>query len=156
MAAQAKDRVSLRIQPPLLYAVPLVIGVLLRVVFPMELLPTGTALIVGGSIAVLSFALGLPAFLTMRQARTSVNPNQPTTAIVTQGPFRLTRNPIYLSLTVLYAGLALMANAWWALVLLPVVVVLVHFLVILPEEQYLEQKFGEPYRSYKANVRRWI
>lgn len=156
MAAQAKDRMTLHIPPPLLYAVPLVIGVLLRFVFPVQVLPSGTALIVGGLIVALSFALGLPAFRLMRQARTSVNPYQPTTAIVTQGPFCWTRNPLYLSLTVLYAGLALMVNAWWALLLLPVVVLLVHFLVILPEERYLEQKFGELYLSYKANVRRWI
>jgi protein-S-isoprenylcysteine O-methyltransferase Ste14 len=84
-----------------------------------------------------------------------VNPYQPTTAIVTEGPYRFTRNPIYLSLAVLYAGLAVMANALWSLLLLAVMLI-IHYAVILPEERYLEQKFGEEYRSYKAKVRRWL
>ncbi len=156
MTAQAQDHANVRIPPPLLYAVPLVIGVVLRFVFPVQVLPIETALIVGAISAMLSFALGFPAFWLMRRARTSVNPQHPTTDLVTQGPFRLTRNPLYLSLAVLYAGLALMVNAWWALLLLPVVLVLVQLLVILPEERYLEQQFGELYVSYKANVRRWV
>lgn len=156
MAAQAQDNAGLRIPPPLLYVAPLGLGVLLNLVFPVRLLPTGTALLVGGGIAVLSFALGLPAFLLMRRAGTSVKPHLPTTAIVTRGPFRLTRNPLYLSLLVLYLGLALMANALWALLFLPVLAILVHFLAILPEERYLEQKFGAAYLNYKARVRRWL
>ncbi len=85
-----------------------------------------------------------------------MNPYQPTTAIVTEGPYRFTRNPIYLSLAVLYAGLAVMANALWSLLLLLAVMLIIHYAVILPEERYLEQKFGEEYRSYKAKVRRWL
>lgn len=85
-----------------------------------------------------------------------MNPYQPTTAIVTEGPYRFTRNPIYLSLAVLYAGLEVMANALWSLLLLLAVMLIIHYAVILPEERYLEQKFGEEYRSYKAKVRRWL
>jgi len=154
MSAQAYA--SSPIPPPLLYVIPLAIGMVLRFVFPVQVLPTTTTLIVGAIIVILSFAPGLPAFRLMRRAKTSVNPYYPTTALVIQGPFRWTRNPIYLSLAMFYAGLALMVNAWWALLLLPMVIVLVQFLVILPEERYLEQKFGAMYVTYKASVRRWF
>jgi protein-S-isoprenylcysteine O-methyltransferase Ste14 len=156
-ATTRPDNAQVKIHPPLLFAVPLVVGVLLSLLFPVKLLPTVIALIVGGIIAVLAFGgIGLPAFRTMRRARTTLNPNHPTTTLVTQGPFRFTRNPLYVSLAMLYGGLALMANAWWAVLLLPGVIALAHFLVILPEERYLEQKFGEEYRAYKARVRRWL
>jgi protein-S-isoprenylcysteine O-methyltransferase Ste14 len=157
MADKVEESAQVRIHPPLLFAVPLVIGVLLGLFFPVKLLPTSAALIAGGGIALLAFlGIGLPAFRAMRRARTTLNPNEPSTALVTGASFHFTRNPLYLSLALVYSGLALMANALWALLLLPVVVVLVHFLVIVPEERYLEQKFGEQFLSYKSRVRRWL
>ncbi len=92
----------------------------------------------------------------MRRARTSVNPSRPTTALLTAGPYRLTRNPMYLAMVIQYVGLALLFNALWAIVLLPLALVIIHFTVIKREERYLEQKFGEDYRAYKARVRRWL
>ncbi|HEY7122374.1 MAG TPA: isoprenylcysteine carboxylmethyltransferase family protein [Ktedonobacterales bacterium] len=157
MAANIQDRVQVRIHPPLLFAAPLVLGVLLGLLFPVELLPVGTALIVGGGIAGLGFlGIGMPAFLAMRRARTTLNPNKSSTRLVAGASFRFTRNPLYLGMALGYIGLALMANALWSLLLLPVVLVLMHFLVILPEERNLEQQFGEEYRAYKARVRRWL
>ncbi len=152
----AQGYARLKIPPPLIYAGLLVSGMLLNLVWPVKLLPTTIALIMGGVIALLSFTLRSSAFRALRRSQTSVNPYRPTTAIVTQGPYRFTRNPIYLSLAVLYAGLAVMANALWSLLLLLAVMLIIHYAVILPEERYLEQKFGEEYRSYKAKVRRWL
>jgi protein-S-isoprenylcysteine O-methyltransferase Ste14 len=92
----------------------------------------------------------------MRKAQTHINPREPTTAIVTTGPYQFTRNPIYVSLTLLYAGIALLANAIWALALLPAILYVMNRGVIEREERYLERKFGSLYLNYKALTRRWL
>jgi protein-S-isoprenylcysteine O-methyltransferase Ste14 len=92
----------------------------------------------------------------MRRADTPSNPYKPVSHIATEGPFRYTRNPAYLSMTMMYAGIASLANALWAIVLLPVALVVIERGVIEREERYLEGKFGEEYLSYKARMRRWI
>ena len=92
----------------------------------------------------------------LRRADTPISPNEPTTRLVTEGPFRYTRNPDYLSASIIYAGVASLANALWAILLLPIVLVVTQRDVIEREERYLERKFGEEYLRYKARVRRWI
>jgi protein-S-isoprenylcysteine O-methyltransferase Ste14 len=92
----------------------------------------------------------------MRRAGTNVNPTEPTTILVVEGPFKFTRNPLYLSLTLFYAGVAILMNALWAMLMLPAVLFLVNRGVIEREERYLERKFGEQYTQYKERVRRWI
>lgn len=91
-----------------------------------------------------------------RAARTSMVPILPTTAVVTDGPYRFTRNPMYLSLLLLYTALACWSGLTWALLLVPLLIAVMNVAVIGPEERYLEGKFGEPYRAYRARVRRWI
>jgi protein-S-isoprenylcysteine O-methyltransferase Ste14 len=81
---------------------------------------------------------------------------RPTTTIVEKGPYRFTRNPMYLAMSCAYLGLALVLNNLWALVLLPFVVLVVDRFVIRREESYLTAKFGDPYREYCARVRRWL
>jgi protein-S-isoprenylcysteine O-methyltransferase Ste14 len=141
---------------PLIFAAVLLAGVLLSLAVPVPFLPRPLTLIVGAVCAVLPFLLGFAALGAMRRARTSVLPQRPTTALVTSGAFRLSRNPMYLGMAVTYIGLALLFNSLWAIVLLPLALVLVHFTVITREERYLERTFGEDYRAYKARVRRWI
>jgi len=80
----------------------------------------------------------------------------PATALVTTGPYRYTRNPMYLGLAFLYAGIALAFGLLWALAALPVVLLVVDRVVIPPEERHLEAQFGDEYRAYKSRVRRWI
>jgi protein-S-isoprenylcysteine O-methyltransferase Ste14 len=92
----------------------------------------------------------------MRRAHTNVDPTQPATALVVEGPFMLTRNPLYLSLTLLYTGITILVNTLWAMLLLPVILVVMRWGVIDREERYLERKFGERYLRYKASVHRWI
>ena len=92
----------------------------------------------------------------MKQAGTNINPLQPATSLVTTGPFRFSRNPLYLSLTLLFAGLSLILNSLWGLIALAPVLAILHFGVILREERYLEAKFGESYRQYRTQVRRWL
>lgn len=90
------------------------------------------------------------------RARTPINPSAPSQALVTDGPYRLTRNPGYLGMAVLYAGIAMVANAPWALVPLPAAIAVVDRGVIAREEGYLERKFGAPYAEYRRRVRRWL
>ena len=92
----------------------------------------------------------------MRDANTNVDPTQPTTTIVTSGPFRFTRNPIYTSLTLLYIGIALIVNSLLTILLLPIILVLMNVGVIAREERYLERKFGTQYLAYKQRVHRWL
>ena len=92
----------------------------------------------------------------MRRADTPISPEEPVSSLVTDGPFRYTRNPGYLGIAMTYAGLASLANALWAILLLPATLFVIQRGVIEREERYLERKFGEEYLRYKARVRRWI
>jgi len=91
-----------------------------------------------------------------RRLGTNVRPSQPTTLIATKGPYRWTRNPMYLGMALIYAGLAIGFDAPIALALLPLVLIAIQTQVIAREERYLEAKFGDDYRRYKAEVRRWL
>jgi len=116
----------------------------------------GGRLLLGWILAGAGVALAASAIALFRRASTSPVPNQPTTALVAQGPYRFTRNPMYVGLAALYAGVALLANSWWPLVVLPVVLMVIRWRVIAREEAYLERKFGDAYRAYTTRVRRWL
>ena len=92
----------------------------------------------------------------MKAHNTSANPRRPTAAIVTTGPFRFTRNPLYLSLTLIVVACACFADSLIMLLLTVPLVATLQLGVILPEERYLERKFGDDYRRYRAEVRRWL
>lgn len=141
---------------PIIFVVVLLVGLLLSLAFPVRFLPRVVTWLVGVAFFLLPFVLGFAAMRAMRRARTSVNPYRPTTVLLTEGPFRVSRNPMYLGMVVQYVGLALLFNSLWAMVLLPLALVIVHLTVIKREEHYLELKFGERYRAYKVKVRRWI
>lgn len=150
------DHADVRIPPPLIYVAGFVLGLVLERFLPVSVLPkipsrvaAVLCIAVGATIAVWSVGL-------FHRERTSFVPIKPVTTLVIYGPYHFTRNPMYLGLVCIYAGLALWFEAFWALILLPVVVVLIQQYVIIREEQYLERKFGDEYRRYKANVRRWI
>jgi protein-S-isoprenylcysteine O-methyltransferase Ste14 len=101
-------------------------------------------------------ALFLAAVRTMRAARTPVPGDRPTTAIVRSGPYRYSRNPIYLAFSLLQLGIAFWAGSLWLLVTLVPAVALMSFVVIPREERYLEARFQAEYLSYKGAVRRWL
>jgi protein-S-isoprenylcysteine O-methyltransferase Ste14 len=90
------------------------------------------------------------------QARTAVMPNRSASALVTAGPYRFSRNPMYVGLTGAYVGGVLLTNNAWCLIMLPVVLSLIHCFVIRREELYLEAEFGKLFLSYRARVRRWL
>ena len=156
MNQQISDNAEVIAFPPALYAVTLLIGLVLNFVFPVSFLTRSVSLLLA-AIAVISAGwISASAFRAMNRAQTAVDPAKPTTAIVSDGVFRLTRNPLYLSLTLLYIGISFIFSALWALLLLLPLLVIVHIGVIKREEIYLERKFGDEYRQYKAQVRRWL
>jgi protein-S-isoprenylcysteine O-methyltransferase Ste14 len=150
------DKAGVVAPPPLIYLGVLAAGLLLNRRVPVGSLPRGIArgagwpLLGGGVLLLVWFER------EMRRADTPANPYKPSSRLATEGPFRYTRNPGYLSMAMIYAGIATIANALWAVLLLPVALLAIRRGVIEREEDYLERKFGEEYLRYKAQVRRWI
>lgn len=155
MSPDKSDTAGVVAPPPLVYALPLAGGLLLHHFFPRPCLPSTWAHALGPVLTLLGF-IGLPAVLAFRRAGTNVLPWRPTKALVVTGPYRFTRNPMYLGFTLLYLGITLWVNTLWPLVALPVVLLVMNRGVIAREEAYLERRFGEPYRAYRASVRRWL
>ena len=142
--------------PPALYVGPLLVGAVIHLFFPLRFLSGTASLGTGVSFIVLGVALWVWAVGVMLRAGTSPEPRHPATTVVTRGPFRYSRNPIYVAYALAYAGISCLVGSTWMLVLLPVALVLAQRLSIASEERYLEQRFGESYLAYKAKVRRWV
>ena len=141
--------------PPLLYAVPLALGIYLQHVRPQALLPAGAGRPLGIILVAFGF-IGMAGVLAFRRAGTSPNPWRPTTSLVLTGPYRWTRNPMYVGMTLLYLGTTAWVNTVWPLIPLPFILLVMQRGVIAREEAYLDARFGDDYRSYKGKVRRWI
>jgi protein-S-isoprenylcysteine O-methyltransferase Ste14 len=150
------DRPGVIAPPPLVYLAGLGLGLLFDWLVPGYELPGGAIRVVGMGLALAGVGLLAWAVVALRRAKTPVNPYKPSSAVVTDGPYRFSRNPIYLADAILYAGLALAFRSAAALALLPVVLAVVRYGVIGREERYLDRTFGDAYRSYKARVRRWL
>jgi protein-S-isoprenylcysteine O-methyltransferase Ste14 len=150
------DAPGVVIWPPLLYMSALLVGVALQFLVPLAALPKGPSRLAGALALAGGLTLGGWGERTMHRAGTNVHPSKPALALVEAGPFRFTRNPLYLGLTLMYAGVALLIPALWPLLLLIPVLALMNWGVVLREERYLERKFGERYRSYKGRTRRWL
>jgi protein-S-isoprenylcysteine O-methyltransferase Ste14 len=156
MPGEEQDKAGVVAPPPLIYLGALVFGLLLGRRFPIDFLPRTIARgfgwpLLGGGVLLLGWFER-----AMRQADTPASPYKPVSHIATEGPFRYTRNPGYLSMAMIYAGIATIANALWSILLLPVALLVIQRGVIEREERYLERKFGEEYLRYKEQVRRWI
>jgi protein-S-isoprenylcysteine O-methyltransferase Ste14 len=139
----------------LVYLGPLLLGLTIDHWRPWTAVPAPWRWILAAVCIGLSGLL-VAAILAFRRARTRPEPWKPSTALVVDGPYRFTRNPMYLGFTLIYAGIALLANSSWPFVLLPGVLVVMQWFVIRREERYLERKFGDAYRAYCASVRRWV
>lgn len=145
--------------PPLIYLSGLAIGMVAHRWRPVRIVPpslTPLRWVLGTGLAGAGVALAGWAATTMYRAGTHPEPTRPATALVTSGPFRFSRNPIYLGLTLLYLGVSLLIDTLWCLLLLPAVLAVMVHGVIEREEAYLERRFGERYRAYRARVRRWL
>jgi len=142
--------------PPLLYAAALGVVLVLRWLWPWPMASYPAVLWPGIGLVVFGAAIAVWGRRTLEGAGTNVNPSLPTTAIVTTGPFRYSRNPLYVALALFFLGLALALNTWWGPVVLVPLLIVMHQGVIAREERYLERKFGEDYLRYKSRVRRYL
>jgi protein-S-isoprenylcysteine O-methyltransferase Ste14 len=156
--AEPADHANVRFPPPFVFLGALLIGFVLGWVLHIGGFGAyrGLSLYLGGVLSIVGAVLLVLASGLFRSLGTNVKPWEPTTLLVTSGLYRRTRNPMYLGMALLYAGLALLIDSILALVLLPVVIVIIQTQVIAREERYLEGKFGDDYRAYQRRVRRWI
>lgn len=155
-----KDAAAVRIFPPALPLATVLAGLALDWLWPIELglvLPARLRYAAGGALVAFAvLVLGLWPVILQRRSGQSENPWKPTTSLIRHGPYRLSRNPMYLQMVVICIGLALMLANVWILLLTPLCAWLLQRWAILPEEAYLERKFGEDYCAYKRRVRRWL
>jgi protein-S-isoprenylcysteine O-methyltransferase Ste14 len=147
---------GIRVPPPPIYLLALLLGLLLDRRVHVPFLPRGVARVLGWSLVGGGTMLTAWFVRTMRSADTTIRIDKPVSSLVQDGPFRYSRNPGYLSLTMLYAGIAVRRNALWAILLLLLVLYVIQREVIEREERYLERTFGEEYLAYKRTVRRWV
>jgi len=150
------DKPGVAAPPPLIYAGGFALGYLIENFLPTALFSESMSEFVGWSLIAFGVLVAVFALSAFRRARTPVNPYAQATTLVTGGPFRFSRNPLYLALTVIYLGAAGLLNSLWPVLLLPAVLWFMHWGVIIREERYLERKFGPAYQEYKARVRRWL
>lgn len=158
MKTENKEAVDVAFIPPLAYLVPLVIGLILHFwVLPLKLFPdTLIGHVIGWPLLVISAFLAIWAVRTIRREGEHENVRRPTNKLVVSGPFSFSRNPMYLSLNLLYLGIGFLVNTTWLIILLPLALVAIHYGVISREERYLEGLFGEEYQHYRSKIRRWF
>jgi protein-S-isoprenylcysteine O-methyltransferase Ste14 len=144
------------VRPPWVHLGAIALGLFLDGGWPVELVSRAVSRPFGGAIVLVAVALFLSAVHALRAAGTPVPGNRPTTTIVRTGPYRYSRNPIYLAFSLLHFGIAFWANSLWLLVTLIPAVALISLVVIPREERYLEIHFPSEYAAYKAAVRRWL
>ena len=154
--ADDQDNPGINVPPPLIYVVPLILGLLLNRIAHLPFLPRGAARGLGWTLLGGGVVLNGWFLRTIRDADVPIRTDKPVPRITTEGPFRYSRNPSYLALAMIYAGIAVLRNSPWAILLLPLVLVVIQREVIGREERYLERTFGEQYLDYKGRVRRWV
>jgi protein-S-isoprenylcysteine O-methyltransferase Ste14 len=151
-----QDNPGINLPPPLIYVVPLLLGLLLDRRVRLPFLPRGAARGLGWPLLGSGVALNGWFLKTMRDAQAPIRTDKPVPRLTTTGPFRYTRNPSYLALALIYAGIAVLRDSPWAMLLLPLVMIVIQREVIEREERYLQRAFGEEYLDYKRKVRRWV
>jgi protein-S-isoprenylcysteine O-methyltransferase Ste14 len=142
--------------PPLIWFVNALTSILVHFFVRLPIMRYSVCMFCGFAFLSLAPMLALWALVTMKAAGTNVHPAKPALVIVREGPFRFTRNPMYLALCLLQIALGFFLNDWITLLFVVPLAVIFHYGVILREERYLTAKFGEPYLQYKREVRRWI
>jgi protein-S-isoprenylcysteine O-methyltransferase Ste14 len=155
--ADTADTAHVIIRPPLAWGLAVVAGLALNWLVPVPFLPGDLpAGWLGAMVFVLALALFAWSIATMTRAGTNIPTNQPTTTIVESGPYRFTRNPIYIGMFLGLIGLAIAFNTIWLLLMMVPFALVIRYGVVAREEAYLDRKFGDVYRGYRARVRRWL
>jgi protein-S-isoprenylcysteine O-methyltransferase Ste14 len=144
------------VRPPFVYLGSIALGLVIHYAWPVRIVPPSVSTPAGAMLTLLPVGLFVAAVRTLHAAGTPVPGNQPTTVIVRTGPYRFSRNPIYLAFSLFQLGLAVWVNSLGLLITLIPAVSLMAFMVIPREERYLEARFPSEYSSYRAAVRRWF
>ena len=144
------------VRPPLVYGAAIVTGLVLEFGWPLPFLPRLLAVLLGSVLVVVAVVVFAYAIRTFQTAGTPVPGNKPTTVIVRTGPYRFSRNPIYVAFSLFQLGIASWVNSVWLIATLIAAVALMAAVVIPREERYLERRFGADYLDYKRAVRRWL
>jgi protein-S-isoprenylcysteine O-methyltransferase Ste14 len=155
--AEPADHADVHVLPPVLFLASIVAGILLQWAVPLRFaggsagrVALGLALVAGG------IAAGAWTIVWMRRTKQDPDPRKPTPELIVGGPFRYSRNPIYVGMALIQFGLGVALGNGWILLLLPLALAFLQAAVIAKEEAYLERKFGDAYRGYRAGVRRWL
>ena len=153
-----KDHDHIVAHPPVIFGIVLAVGFLLHKFHPIAIMadPGTLSKVLASILFVVSGVVMVSTTRLMLRKKTDPRPDRPTSTIITEGLFRFSRNPLYLSLMLIYCGIAIYANSLWLVFLLPVLFIGLERGVVVREEKYLEGKFGEEYLEYKKKVRRWI
>ena len=150
------DHPQVAVAAPFVYAGFLLAVVLLNAVLPLPAPLVAVTRGLGFAAVLGGLSLGLLAVFRLRRAHTSVSPHRASTALVTDGPYRYTRNPIYLGFLLIYLGFTSLAGTLWGVILCPFVPIVVNRLIIGPEERYLHARFEREFEAYTSQVRKWI
>lgn len=156
MAETTLSAPQVKIIPPLIYLAGLVAGILLSLWLPTKWLPEWLAASLGVLLVLTGAGFTAPAVVNFRRSGTPIRPWETPTALVLDGPYKITRNPMYLGLALVYLGIAIAAQSLWAIIFLPVVLVIIQRAAIEKEEAFLAQRFGADYERYRKSVRRWL
>lgn len=150
------DHADVKIAPPVLMLIHIFAAFLLNWLLQLPFMFPGFLVWLGYALVVIGLALPFSAASRFREAHTTLDPHGSVTEIVTSGPYRFSRNPIYLGFVCFLIGFSFMFRTYWGLILSPLFIVLLNMLVIKYEEIYLQRKFEDVYSSYKSSVRRWL
>jgi protein-S-isoprenylcysteine O-methyltransferase Ste14 len=160
MAEDDSHGPNVLVPPPLLFVIPFLEGLVVQHFVPIEIVkgvrPARILTFVGVAEILIALALITWAVTTFRRFRTAVFPRHRATVIAEEGPYTLSRNPMYLGFAVMYLGCSFVANGIWPVLFLPEAIALVYLFAIKREEHYLTREFGDAYISYCARVRRWV
>lgn len=155
-AAGETDAPNPPVPPPLLYLLVFLTASVINMVYPVQLLPLGWNIVPAILFSLGGLGIFLGAALALRRAGTTLSPYKSSKVLLTTGPYLRTRNPIYLAFAWIYLGCACLIASLWPIVLFPVLILVLNRTVIAREEVWLEARFGEAYRTYRARTRRWM
>jgi len=156
MTVSLPDNPGVIAKPPSLFMAAVVSGFALELVFPSHFVQGIVRLALGAALLVAGVALMAASIRKQRKAGTNIETDRPTQTIVTDGPYRFSRNPIYVAFVLVFLGVAVLGDSLWVLAFLVPFLAVMQYGVIAREEAYLERKFGDVYREYRARVRRWL
>jgi protein-S-isoprenylcysteine O-methyltransferase Ste14 len=147
---------GVRLHPPLIFGFSILCGIGLDRLYALPVPGIVNGKLAGGAIITLGIMIALWALIGFYRAGTDVRPDKPDSALIMSGPYRYSRNPLYIVLTLVQITAALWLNMLWVLLLAPLSAVVINYYAVRREERYLEQRFGQEYLDYKQRVRRWL